>query len=155
MAFFRPQFGALRLCLLASIGSKTIQNGVWCALGASGLEFKSSNLDTTLRIHSIDISTHTTAAPDWAVQAVLGRTEASVHAVAPGRVKLISIPALLVFLASKRSTRVEWAGRALAAGLTFAQQLQELMAHADRPAAGAAVTIPDAFLDIVTQVRNF
>ena len=149
-AVFRPRFGDLQLCLLASYGSKNIPDGVWCVPCSSDFEYDASNFRRCLASRSLTPpAEHLTAAPWWALEHHLRpQGPAATHR---SRAALISLPALSVFLATNKATRAVWASR-LFHPTGHVQALEQLMKHADPSTADVPNGVPDDFAAVVEQV---
>ena len=151
MEVFRPRVGGLQLCLLVCVGQNPFENGLWCVPSASGLSLKSSNVDVALQRKrqrlegSVQPRLSATTAPSWALQLVFDKHHLGIRLTPSPHVKLLSLPALSVALASTAATKGTWGQRPFST-------LDELMAHADPPTADEPNDVPPEFAALARQV---
>ena len=151
VAVFRPRFGDLRLCLLASCGSENIPDGVWCAPRWLDLEYDPSNFRKCLTSRKLTLAEHLSTAAPWDLRDHLRSAGLLEPVTSRTQVLLASLPALSVFLATNKATRAVWASR-LFHPTGHVQALEQLMKHADPSTADVPNGVPDDFAAVVAQV---
>ena len=120
-------------------------------MGASGLDYKASNVNLTLASRALEVTKHAAVVPTWVLQGAFDSAGVKI-AVKPARsLKIVSLAALSVFLATSKATRAVWAPRRFPPSRTFTE-LEQLMAYADPATADAPNAVPAHFAAIAAEV---